>query len=417
MYNKIDQNWPTLAATSVMFSLAMALPIYGGSVVNTFMSESLGWTKESLGAVFGVNMLSTAILNPLVVFALKRFGMKRTSQIGFAALAISGLLMTTVVTQVWQAVLCFSILSGMTITFSGILSCQSLLSSWFVKRRSLAIAIMYSVQGVAGFALVSLVTTSIVRTGSYKAGWLVFLIGGVVGFIFATVFMNRPGDVTPMSEAERLGEIAPPADGIPPAHEEMTLGQAYKTPLLWAIYLGMLTLIMAESFNVAHSQIQMRNLGVSDAFAAFAMSVILAASVAGNLLFGLFVQKISIKIVYAGSILLLCAGFFLISVADDRVTVMAFAIIVGLGFGACQVSAMAHLGHFWGDHLFPPLAATGLVIQVFGGASVGVMGGAYFDQHHTYLPVIYFICGANLITLAVYAVTASMHKQDALQTA
>jgi MFS family permease len=410
MQSKIDRNWPILSATSIMLSLAMSLPIYGGSVVNTFMVEHLGWTKESLGAVVGVNMLSTALLNPVVVFVLKRFGMKRTSQIGFIALAISGALMATLVTKVWQAIFCFSILSGITLTFSGILSCQSFLSSWFVKRRSLAIAIMYAVQGVAGFAFVSVVTAAIVKTGNYKAGWLIFMFGGMVGLVIATVFMDPPGETFAVPESDRLGEIAPPADGIPLGHKEMTLGQAYRTPLLWAIYLGMLTLIMAESFNVADSQIQMRSLGVSPAFAAFAMSVILGGSVVGNLLFGFLVQKMPIALVYAGSILLLCGGFFLISVADDKATVMAFATMVGLGFGACQVSAMAHLGHFWGDHLFPPLAATGLVIQVFGGLSVGVVGGAYFDQHHTFLPVIYFICAANLFTLVVYVLASSFHK-------
>jgi MFS family permease len=181
---------------------------------------------------------------------------------------------------------------------------------------------------------------------------------------------------------------------------DYTFAEALRSPLLWAVIATMLTLSAGQSFMLAHSQVHLREMGISPTDAASTMSILSIFLVVGNLGFGFFASKIELQRIYVLAIALFVGGLMVLAHVDSLPMLYAYAVVAGVGFGGSQVGTMAILGHYWGTKVFPSLIALGLLIQTIGGSGISIFAGSYFDAHHTYLPVLYAIAALNVVASA-----------------
>lgn len=393
MKSSLDRSWVVLAAISAMICISMALPIYGGSVANTYMAVALGWSRQTLGLLIAVNMVVNALSAPLAAVAVGKIGARSSMMIGSVILGLAGVILATCVSQPWQAVVAFSVLVGLAGGLAGVIPCQTAVATWFEDRRTMALSIMYAAQGIGGFAAVFLINRAIGVNAQWRSGWWVFAAAGVIGLVVAIIFIrNAPDGVSPSQEKQ-----PPPGAQAPSvATREETFAQALRAPLMWAICLSMLTVMAGSGFIMAHSQVFLRGIGFTPSTAAWAISLMSLSMVAGNLGFGALAPRLGLRATYLMALAIFSLGLLVLSLVHGMMSLWAYAIIVGIGFGASQVGAMAMLGHYWPMRLFPALTATGLMIQTVGGGAVPIVAGAYFDAHQSYLPVIWALAVVNL---------------------
>jgi MFS family permease len=164
----------------------------------------------------------------------------------------------------------------------------------------------------------------------------------------------------------------------------------------------MLTVTSGSVFVIAHAQVHLRGLGVSAGEAAATISIMSGAIVIGNLLFGVFGQRMSLKRAQMLSMAIFCVGLLVLANVRGPVSLYAWALIAGIGFGGALVGPMAMMAHYWSTRVLPSLLAAGLICQTIGGGVVAVAAGAYFDAYHSYLPVIYTIVACNVLALLAY---------------
>lgn len=414
--SSVNQAWTVLAAISVMICISMALPIYGGSVANTYMAVALGWKREALGLLVAVNMAANALFAPVAAIAVGRFGVRRSMMVGSLLVGLAGLALATVVTQPWHALIAFSLMIGGGGALAGIIPCQTGVAAWFDTRRTMALSIMYAAQGLGGFLAVFMISNAIAASGSWRSGWSVFAVAGALGVVVAALFVKD----APLGANAPAGPPMPPGAETAPASEIQggTFKDAVRSPLLWGVYLSMLTLMAGSGFIIAHSQVHLRGLGFSPSGAASAISLMSVAMVVGNIGFGLLAARVGLKIAYVTALALFCTGLILLTQVHNVPTLWAFALVTGAGFGAGQVGAMAMLGHYWSIKVFPALTALGLVVQTVGGGMVPVLAGAYFDAHGTYLPVIWTLAVLNVASgILMLLVMARRSDQPAVVNA
>lgn len=399
-----NRSWLVLAALSVEICIAMSLPIYGGSVANTYMAVALGWTRQALGLIIAVNMVANAAFAPVAAAVIGRLGVRSSMLAGNLIMIAGGLALATVVHEPWQAILAFSVTVGAAGALSGVIPCQTGVAAWFVGRRTMALSLLYAAQGVGGFLAVYAINSVNAATGQWRHGWWLFVGAGLVGLIIAVLFVrnapvtaNEP-EPMPASVAEEAAALSDRGD---------TLADALRSPLLWAICLAMLALMAGSGFIMAHSQVYLRGLGFTPTVAASSISTLSIAMVGGNIGFGALAARLGLTRTYMLALLIFTAGLVLLANVQSSTSLIAFAIVAGVGFGAGQVGAMALLGHYWDARLFPALTATGLMVQTVGGGFVPVLAGAYFDAHQSYVPVIYVLAGANVAAALILATTAT----------
>src|SRR5882724_4607684 len=82
---------------------------------------------------------------------------------------IDALLMATVVTGGLGAMLCCGLLVGTGVATGAALASEAGLARWFVRRRSLALSVLYSASAIGGFVAAPLLNRIIQATGSWRA--------------------------------------------------------------------------------------------------------------------------------------------------------------------------------------------------------------------------------------------------------
>jgi MFS family permease len=127
------------------------------------------------------------------------------------------------------------------------------------------------------------------------------------------------------------------------------------------------------------------------------MSVMQIGLVGGNLGFGFVAPRITLRRAVALGLCIFALAFIILANVSGQVSLFAFAIAAGIGFGAGQVGAMAVISHYWDHDVFPMLAAIALLIQAAGSAVAPIAAGVYYDTHGSYLPPIYAMGLLNLV--------------------
>lgn len=385
----IYRGWIVLAALSIMMCIGVALPIFGGSVVNTYMVDALGWSRQSLGLLVSISMITTALLSPVAAMAVSKLGVRTCLCSGCLCMVAGSVALATVVARPWQGILAFSIVIGITGAFSGTLVCQTGVAAWFVRRRTFALSVLFTAAGVGGFLIVGLINGAIALTGDWRAGWWVFAGAGLLGTVIGLVFVRG----TPQAGHD---ELLPPDTADAASTAEHTLGQAIRSPLLWALLLTMFTMNAGTSFLFAHTQVYLRGLGFTPTLAAAAMSLMSVGMVIGNIGFGALAPVVGLRRTYVAALIVFGASLLLLANVQGTLALLAFALAAGTGFGGGQVGSMSMLGHYWGTRVFPALIAIGMLIQNIGAGLSPVLAGAYFDAHQSYLAAIYFIMAINI---------------------
>jgi len=403
-----------LSALSVMMCISMSLPIYGASVVNTYMATALGWNSQTLGLLISVNMTIAAVFSPIAANAIARIGIRNSIVVGCLTMVIGGAWLATVAAQPWEAIVAFSVLMGLTSAFSGIVPCQTGVAAWFVRRRTFAISVLFAVVGAASFAVIALIGAAVESPGGWRSGWWVFVGAGVVGLLTTLLFVrNAPtGEDTKSSELqwdekqEQVGQ----------ATRELPLSKVVRSPLLLGVAFSMLAIASGSVFMIAHCQVYLRSLGISAAGAAFAMPLVSATMVVGNVGFNLLAASTDLRRAQIISMGAFAVGLVALANLHSPNLIAAYVAVgvVGAGFGAAQVGVMGMLGHYWSTALFPMLTAIVLLVQTVGGCVVAILAGAYFDAHHTYIPVLFAIVAVNLLAIIGVWATSRQPKHVAV---
>ncbi|MDR6423832.1 MFS family permease [Paraburkholderia phenoliruptrix] len=393
----------------------MSLPIYGASVVNTYMATALGWNRQTLGLLTSVNMVMVALLSPLAANVVGRIGIRKSLLIGCLTMMAGGAWLATLATQPWEAIVAFSVLMGMTSAFSGIIPCQAGVAAWFVRRRTLAISVLFAVVGAASFAVISLIGAVVESAGGWRSGWWVFVGAGVVGLLNILLFVRNAPTGEDAQSSELHGDAA--REEATQTTRELSLLKVMRSPLLWSVAFAMFAIATGEAFMIAHSQVYLRGIGISPAAAAFTMPLVSATTVLGNLCFNLLAANTDLRRAQIISMGLFVLGFIaLANLHTANLTTAYLAVgLVGASFGAGQVGVMGMLGHYWSTRLFPMLIAIVLLVQTVGGCLVAVLAGAYFDAHQTYLPVIFAIGTVNVLAILWLWAMAPQRKQHKVE--
>src|SRR5580698_8284268 len=163
--------WTMLATLWAVMFLNLGFPAYGPSVINPAMAKAVGLNREALGNMFSVYMIMSGLPGPLVAFSINRLGVRNTLMLGSAFTILGALLMATVVTSGLGAMLSYGLLVGAGVATGSAMASQAGLARWFVRRRSLALSVMYSAGAFGGFVAAPLLNRLIQSTGTWRAGW------------------------------------------------------------------------------------------------------------------------------------------------------------------------------------------------------------------------------------------------------
>jgi MFS family permease len=397
------------ALWGVMF-LNLGFPAYGPAVINAAMAKDLGLHREMLGNMFSVYMIMSGLPGPLVAVSVNRFGVRKTLVLGSAFIIIGALLMATVVTSGMGGMLCFGLLVGTGVATGAALASQAGLARWFVRRRSLALSVLYSAGAIGGFVAAPLLNRLIQVSGTWRAGWwLLAALSGLAACIALIFVRERPEDVG--QAADGFGAVAadgrPHADTRPPfvTRREWTFRDAVRNPTYWVLLISLLGTSGGYTLFLAHGVVHLQDLGHSAGMGAWAVGTMTVTGLFGKLILATLGDRIDPRYIFALFMAVFAVGLLLIVDARATWQVFSFATCFGIGFGGGLVCFMSVLSNYYGTRAFASLAGLAVAINTTVSAIAPKVAGHLFDQGVGYAATFYFLAAWGFISAVVLIFT------------
>jgi MFS family permease len=402
--------WTLLAALWGVMFLNLGFPAYGPAVINPAMAKALGLHREMLGNMFSVYMIMSGLPGPLVALSVNRFGVRRTLILGSGFIITGALLMATVVTGGLGAMLCFGLLVGTGVATGAALASQAGLARWFVRRRSLALSVLYSAGAIGGLVAAPLLNRLIQVSGSWRVGWwLLAALSGLAACIALIFVRERPEDVG--QTADGFGSA--PVDGRPRAdtrpsfvtRREWTFRDAVRNPTYWVLLISLLGTSGGYTLFLAHGVVHLQDLGHSAGVGAWAVGTMTVTGLIGKVILAALGDRIDPRYIFALFMAVFAVGLLLIVDARATWRVFSFATCFGIGFGGGLVCFMSVLSNYYGTRAFASLAGLAVAINTTMSALAPKVAGHLFDQGVGYAATFYFLAAWGFISAVVLIFT------------
>ena len=244
---RISPGWIIVIGVAlVLFGTAGSRFSFG--VFLTPLTDEFGWSRGSLSGALAVAGLATALMRPFAGALADRFDPVRVALTGvlLGGLALLGL---SQINDLWQLYVLFLVM-GIGFTMASPATLTKLVSARFTQRRGLALSLAGSGAAVGETALVPLSAVVLTLSG-WRPAYVVLAVILLLGIIPLSYALLNWWSKSGPENGERQREPVPnttlnrPDSGRPACawmpDEGLSLRQAIKTPMFWALSLGFFT--------------------------------------------------------------------------------------------------------------------------------------------------------------------------------
>ncbi|MEE9518592.1 MAG: MFS transporter, partial [Candidatus Adiutricales bacterium] len=161
--NKIFYGWWIVLAGTLIFTVSSGIGFYGHGVFLDPLRSAHGWSKGSISLAVTLYFVTTGILGFFIGKQVDRFGPRPVLIIG-ALIAGLGFGLLSLVQELWQLYLVYFLIA-LGWSASGMIPLNAVITTWFVRRRGLAMSLTMNGLSLGGIILVPGATYLISRWG------------------------------------------------------------------------------------------------------------------------------------------------------------------------------------------------------------------------------------------------------------
>lgn len=381
------QGWRVVAAAfpGVMTGFG-ALFVFTFSVFLKPLTGEFGWSREAVSAGFGMAAMTVAIVSPFLGRLLDRhpphFVIVPCVALFGLAFASLGLL-----TPHLGHLYAICVLMGIAGNGTTQMGYSRAVSSWFTRRRGLALAVVMAGSGTGAMLLPplaqALITGSGWRTAYFVLGALVLLCGIPLTALFVR---QRP---VPEGDAAGSGGAG--------------VREGLQSRAFWLIAATLFLGSLSVNGAITHLSPLLTDRGVSVTEAAVAASTLGLASFCGRLLTGLLLDRYFGPRVGVLLATVMAAGIGLLSIAESAGTGVAAAALIGFGLGGEADITPYLLTRYFGFRSFSTLYGLTWTAYAMAGGIGPVLLGRAFDLTGSYSALLTLLAGVTLVSAGLFA--------------
>ena len=259
---------------------------------------------------------------------------------------------------------------------------QALISRWFDRRRGIALSILG-----AGFSLGGVVVVPVMRLAIDSLGWeTAFVLSGLtVAGVFLPLGLllvrNSPADIGSTVEgAVARGTVETESD-----HDDLTVGQALRTPNFWVLGVGLLLFFFGLFGFLVHQVPFYESVGVSRGTAAAIVSITAALGLVSRLAFGLVADRIArFEVAVVAMAASLAAGTTALLLDSGPLGIAVFIIFWVFGTGGGPIMEALIITRTFGLASFATILGALVIVENVGLVASPSIAGAIFDATGSY---------------------------------
>jgi len=358
------------------------------------VSAELGLDRGTFSLVVSLGLFLFGAFMPLVGRLVDRFGPRLVCSGGVVVMATS-LVLTGLVTSVWQFLLYYAVIGSLGVAATGHVTGSVAVARWFVRRRGLAMSAL-GAAGMAGIALMVPVAMWCILRFGWRASFVILGLGSLAVMLPLTLLVLRDAP-------ERLG-LRPDGDAAPPpvaaaVIERTATADAIRLPSFWLLSAGLFNCGFSMSLLSAHGVPMLTDHGFHPMTASSAIGFLGMTAIGGGLLLGFISDRWGYKPVLASVYLLRLFAFGALFFVRDPAALMVGAAIGGVGLSGSLAMTSALTSEIFGRYSVGSLSGWIFFAHQVGAALGAAVGGWVFQSTGSYSWA--FISAALLAFLAV----------------
>ncbi len=376
MRKSTNRSWIVIGAVLIQLCIG---GIYTWSLFNQPLADTFGWNKSDVFLTYSIAIFVFAFATLFAGRLQDRFGPRIVATIGIT-LYSGGLMLTSMVSELWQLYLTYGILAGAGVGFVYVCPLSTLVK-WFPKRKGFITGIAVGAFGMGSLVFKSAIQYFIVTLGVSLTFLALGLLSAVIGLIGASL-LRVP------SKAQMASYSSIASDDRQFTPTEMISTRSFA--LIWIMFLfastsGLLVIGMAKDIGVQLA-------GLSEEVAANAVMIIALFNASGRIGWGTLSDKF-------GRIRVITIMFTITAVA------MTVIGVLPLNFTSFFI-ALAAIAFCFGGFLavFPTITN-----EYFGVKNLGANYGIVYQAYGVAAlvgPLIVSVVGSLKITFLIAAVMA-----------
>ena len=411
---KIHYAWVIVAFAAAMgfitsamrFAAAALVPHLGDPVAG------FGWSYGQISLAFSLQWIVLGLVSPYAGWLGDRYGGRKLLLLG-AVLFIAGMMLTGVMTHLWQFYLFFGVMLGASTAIFTVLPVSGV-TLWFRRHLGAAMGLVWGFQGSGTIVLLLLIGVAFGQLGMKWIFWIPGIVGGGLLLLMVRFFYNRPTDIglrplgAPADEPIQAGG----RDESARVRARVFIQQARRTFTFWNLigihYWGCMGHNIINVLLVAIAVDRGLSLGV-------AAGVLAAQQGVGVIARGLVpvvAERLGCRTVWVVGMALQTFPLLLIFFVHDAWAFYTFAVLFGIGQG-CEVPTFPIANRqYYGNVPQGSLFGWQNLGNGFGMGMAPVCAGFLWDLTGTYLaPLIMSLAFSSMGLLSAWLLPSPRVRQ------
>ena len=387
--------WTALAGAMLVYFSMCGDISYAFGVFLPVMGEEFTWSRSVLSGAFTAFWVVGGLLGPLAGISVSKFGARKCIIVS-NLIAVLGLLGMSSITEVWHVYLFFGVLLGIGIAFGEFIPTTAIVNDWFIRRRSLAMSLLFASGGIGGFAFPPLISWLISSLG-WRSAWVCLaVIHLVLAIVLGGILIrNKPEELGQVSDGGSTGTASEAGGGsrvlsrVYQTAVDWKVGEALRTRALWLVLIFSSAMAFTLSLLMLHQISYLQDLGFSHMRASTTLGLLVGMSIIGRLVCGTLGIRFESRYLAAAFLVLFAAGIIILMNSRTLPFIYLYATLSGIGYGALIVIQPAILGAYFGRAHYARIVGWTAPIGTLFGAASPLLAGFIYDISGSYIPAFW----------------------------
>ena len=362
----IFRGWLVLAGLFITMAVTSGLGFYAQGVVLDALVVEQGFSVSVAGAGTGIFFATSGIAGYFAGGLLSKFDVRLVMTVGSLVGAI-GLALLGQVRNETQMVIVM-IVFGLGFALTSLVPSSTIVTRWFVRKRSVALSIASSGLSLGGIAITPVIAT-IIDADSLVYWAPRLAVAFLIGMLPAVWFLIHPA---PEPLGLRPDGDRPLAQGTaPPAPRGVDFKEAVRSRYFILISVTFIIVMAAQVGAIQHT-FKMTKDRIDIETARTTLMVLSGTSVAARILGGIVALKISVTRLTAFLLVVQAVGIAILAVGNTTFMVLLGAVILGTSMGNLLMFHPLLLADAFGIKDYPRIYGMGSLLMI-----LGVGGGPF----------------------------------------
>jgi MFS family permease len=402
----ISFGWYVVAASFVVMFLNAGARLMIGVLFKPVIAD-FGWSRSAVSAAVLVNLAVFAVAIVVAGRLFDRYGPRWIILVS-SILFSGGLMLTAVMTDLWQFVLFYGVISAAGLGGTSAPIFGAIVSRWFERGRGTAVSLAMAGTSLGQFALVPLFTLFLMDQGwratVFWVGVLCLVVNVVLVFAVLSGDHGGPGKARDEHEAavtRAAAGPAPPAAAGVAIPRSLTLREAMRTASFWYFAVAMFVCGAGDFLLTTHLVPMATDHGVATSTAVAMLAWFGLLSLGGILLAGPASDLIGDRVPIAITFGLRVALFLLVFRYQNAAAFWALALGFGFTFLVTAPLTTTLMGRLYGFAHIGLLGGFITTVHHVGGGIWAYLGGAVYDATGGYTLAMAISAGASAVALVL----------------